>query len=71
MGLHGPHRPPGLDPQARPQLPGAALGGGAHPLVAHRFRRLLIRWEKKQANYLGMLHLACAWMTFRAAGVFG
>ena len=37
----------------------------------NRFRRLLIRWEKKQANYLGMLHLACAWMTFRAAGVFG
>jgi putative transposase len=26
----------------------------------NRFRRLLIRWEKKPANYLAMLHLACA-----------
>ncbi len=37
----------------------------------NRFRRLLIRWEKKQANYLALLHLAFAWITFRAAGVFG
>jgi transposase len=37
----------------------------------NRFRRLLIRWEKKAANYEAFLHLACAWMTFRAAGVFG
>lgn len=35
----------------------------------NRFRRLLIRWEKKAANYLAMLHLACAIITFRA--VFG
>lgn len=37
----------------------------------NRFRRLLIRWEKKKANYVGLLHLACAFITFRAAGVFG
>jgi transposase len=37
----------------------------------NRFRRLLIRWEKKAANYEAFLHLACAWITFRAAGVFG
>ena len=37
----------------------------------NRFRRLLIRWEKKVANDLAMLHFACAWITFRAAGVFG
>jgi putative transposase len=37
----------------------------------NRFRRLLIRWEKNVDNYLGMLHLACAWITFRAAGVVG
>jgi putative transposase len=30
----------------------------------NRFRRLLIRWEKDVDNYLGMLHLACAWITF-------
>lgn len=37
----------------------------------NRFRRILIRWEKKGENYLGMLHLACAIITFRAAGLLG
>jgi putative transposase len=37
----------------------------------NRFRRLLIRWEKKAANYEAFLHLACAWIALRAAGVFG
>ena len=37
----------------------------------NRFRRLLIRWEKKRANFLAMLHLACAYISFRAAGVLG
>ncbi len=37
----------------------------------NRFRRLLVRWEKHVDNYLAMLHLACAWITFRQAGVFG
>ncbi len=37
----------------------------------NRFRRLLIRWEKKTANYLALLHFACAWITWRAAGVLG
>ncbi|AAM07410.1 TPA: IS5 family transposase [Methanosarcina acetivorans] len=36
----------------------------------NRFRRMLIKWEKKIENYLAMLHLACAWITFRAAGLF-
>lgn len=35
----------------------------------NRFRRLLIRWEKKVEN--AMLHFACSWITFRAAGLFG
>jgi len=26
----------------------------------NRFRRMLIRWEKKSENYFPMLHLACA-----------
>ena len=26
----------------------------------NRYRRLLIRWEKKARNYLAMLHFACA-----------
>jgi putative transposase len=37
----------------------------------NRFRRLLIRWEKKVENYLALLHVACAWITFRAAELFG
>lgn len=38
----------------------------------NRFRRLLIRWEKKEEeNYVAMLHFACAWITYRARGLFG
>lgn len=37
----------------------------------NRFRGVLIRWEKKVENYLGSLHLACAWITHRAAGLLG
>ncbi len=37
----------------------------------NRFRRLLIRWEKHQENYLGMIHLACACIVVRAIRVFG
>ena len=37
----------------------------------NRFRRVLIRWEKKVENYFGMLHFVCAWITYRAAGLLG
>ena len=37
----------------------------------NRFRRILIRWEKKAENYLAELHFVAAWIAFRAAGVFG
>ena len=37
----------------------------------NRFRRLLMRWEKKVENYLALVHFACAWITFRAAELFG
>jgi putative transposase len=37
----------------------------------NRFRRILIRWEKNPENYAAMLHLVCAIITFRAAGLFG
>lgn len=36
----------------------------------NKFRRLLIRWEKRIENYIGMLHLACAWITYRRGGLF-
>ncbi|MFZ0894033.1 MAG: IS5/IS1182 family transposase, partial [Candidatus Nitrosopolaris sp.] len=35
----------------------------------NRFRRLLIRWEKRIENYIGMLHFACEWITYRS-GLF-
>jgi len=36
----------------------------------NRFRRLLVRWEKKVANYLALAQFACTWITYRAAGLF-
>ena len=35
----------------------------------NRFRRVLIRWDKQVCNYLGFLHLACAYITYRQAGL--
>lgn len=35
----------------------------------NRFRRILIRWEKKIENYLGLLHFVCAIITLRACGL--
>ena len=37
----------------------------------HRFRHVLIRWDKKVRNYLGLLHLVCADITYRQAGLLG
>lgn len=37
----------------------------------NRFRRLLVRWDKKPENYLALLHFACGLIAFRAAGLFG
>ena len=37
----------------------------------NRFRRVLIRWDKKVCNYLGFLHLACAYITFKQSGLLG
>lgn len=37
----------------------------------NRFRRILIRWEKKSENYIAFLHFACALIAFRASGLFG
>ncbi|HRX61400.1 MAG TPA: hypothetical protein P5260_09340, partial [Candidatus Competibacter sp.] len=32
----------------------------------NRFRRLLVRWEKKPANYIALLHFACGLIAFHA-----
>ncbi len=36
----------------------------------NRYRRILIRWEKKPENYMGMLHLALGCITYQASGLF-
>ena len=37
----------------------------------NRFRRLLVRWDKKPDNYLGFLHFACGLIAFRSARIVG
>jgi putative transposase len=37
----------------------------------NRFRRILVRWEKKPENDAAFLHFACALIAFRASGLFG
>lgn len=37
----------------------------------NRFRRILVRWEKKSAHYLAFLHFACALIALRAAELIG
>jgi transposase len=37
----------------------------------HRFRRVLIRWDKNVCNDLGLLHLACAYITDKQSGLLG
>lgn len=37
----------------------------------NRFRRLLIRWEKKDENYEALLHLVCGIIAFRFALIIG
>jgi len=37
----------------------------------NRFRRVLIRWEKKPENYFALVHFVCAIITFRCSGLFG
>ena len=72
--LHGARPGPGRGGQ------GAEAGGGSkarrwvvertHSWM-NRFRRILIRWEKKVENYFGMLHFVCAWITYRCRGLLG
>ncbi len=37
----------------------------------NRFRKLLVRFEKKECNYVGLLHFACAIIAWRHAAVLG
>lgn len=35
----------------------------------NRFRGILIRWNKKPQNYLAMLHIACAYITYKQTDI--
>jgi putative transposase len=35
----------------------------------NRFRRMLVRWEKRSQNYVAMLHLSLACITFQQSGL--
>jgi putative transposase len=35
----------------------------------NRFRRILVRWEKKVENYRAMVQVACAFIAFKHAGL--
>ena len=37
----------------------------------NRFRRILVRWEKRADTYLAMLHLACGLIAWRRSGQLG
>jgi putative transposase len=41
------------------------------PRWMNRFRRVRIRWDKNVCHYLALLHLACAYITYRQAGLLG
>ena len=63
----------GVDQSKRERIPGyrARRWVVERTTWMNRFRRLLIRWEKKEENYLAMLHFACAWITYQQTGIFG
>ena len=56
---------------ARPGESGNSVAGvrsAARPYTLawlHRWRGILIRWERKATNYLGLLQFACALLWFR------
>ena len=37
----------------------------------NRFRRILVRWEKRADTYVAMLHLACAIITWKSCSLLG
>lgn len=64
----------GVDQSKRERIPGYRARRWVVERTAswmNRFRRLLIRWEKKEENYLAILHFACAWITYQRAGIIG
>jgi putative transposase len=68
-----PHIPPRGQPlqpvdRAAGQQPRRWVVERTHAWL-NRFRRLLVRWEKKPRNFLALLHLACATLVLQRAGL--
>jgi transposase len=68
-----PHVPRKINQPSKPRHRGRARRWKVERTHSwlNRARRLLIRWEKKVANYLGFLHLQFAIITLRIARVLG
>ena len=74
FGFTDPLRARGEEIQALKQEAGYKAHRGVverTPSGMNRFRRILIRWEKKATNYLGFLPLVCALFTFRTVHLLG
>ncbi len=70
-----PHiRRKGEDKSKRKKIPGAKarrwVVERTHSWM-NRFRRILVRWEKREDTYLSMLYLACGVICYRALGLLG
>ena len=70
FGFHRPHPLPRRGAQALKREAGfrarRRVVERTHSWL-NRFRRILVRWEKRADTYLAMLHLACGLITWRAA----
>ncbi|GHO55936.1 hypothetical protein KSB_44110 [Ktedonobacter robiniae] len=58
-------------PQTASWFQGKAMGSGAHTQLDEPFSWGVDPLGEKVENYLGLLHLACAWITYRAVGLLG
>ncbi len=64
---------PPIRRRGEPPLTGPAHGRPRRWVVErtanwhNRFRARLVRWERRAANYLGLLHLACGLIAFQQA----
>ncbi len=47
------------------------MGSRKDSLMDEPFPQTAHKMGKKLENYTAMLHFACAWITFRASGLFG
>ena len=73
-GLTAPIRARGEEAHASPQEAGDNVRRGVverTPRWMKRFRRVLIRWDKNVCHDVAFLHVACAYMTYRQAGLLG